>query len=174
MVISQTTELSHLALIYHVINHGLAKTLLFLTIGCLYKAYHTKDLKVLKGVLRGDKKLAIAVFIGLFSLGGFPGTGGFVSKLLILLVMYNALSIDLVWKITILGIVLINTLLGFIGYLMLIKSLIFDESEENIPESPISIHLKIPVYILSICILILGIFPNYILEMIDNVSKVGG
>lgn len=87
--ISQVTAHGHGALLglsgvlYHVLNHGLFKSLLFLVAGALLVEEGSSDLSQLRGSLR-KHKWALAGFVtGFLAITGVPGLNGFVSKTLV-------------------------------------------------------------------------------------------
>ncbi len=78
-----TTSLSALGLIgalFHVINHGLFKGLLFLNAGSMLHATGTQDLNKLGGLMKFMPLTAITALIASFSISGVPLFNGFVSK----------------------------------------------------------------------------------------------
>jgi multicomponent Na+:H+ antiporter subunit D len=69
---------------YHLINHSLGKSLLFLTAGVIiYAAGGTRRLDELGGVGRRNPLLGAALIIGVLQLLGIPPFGGFFSKYLL-------------------------------------------------------------------------------------------
>ena len=172
IVVSQHTEIAILALVYHVINHGIAKTTLFLAVGYIYQQYHTKDLRMLKGILKRDYPLSVVFIISLFSLGGFPGTGGFVSKLLVLIAFYQDSDFTFGITIMIFLVLLANSLFAFVGYMLIVKCLVFDPNTAS-PVGKPDPKLRLPLYFLCSMIILLGIFPKYVLDIILNIMQVG-
>jgi hydrogenase-4 component F len=65
--------------IYHVVNHALDKSLLFLCAGVLVYAYGTSDMAEL-GKKKHSPLLAICFFIGALGVGGVPPLNAFWSK----------------------------------------------------------------------------------------------
>ncbi len=71
------------ALLLHVFNHSLMKGLAFLSVGSMIHEAKTRDINELKGIGRKMPLTTISLFIALLGLGGIPGTGGYISKLLL-------------------------------------------------------------------------------------------
>ena len=69
-----------LGAIYHIVNHALFKTVLFLGVGVIY--LHTKetDLYRLGGLLRHFPVTALLMFIAVLGITGAPGLNGYASK----------------------------------------------------------------------------------------------
>ncbi|HTF99481.1 MAG TPA: proton-conducting transporter membrane subunit [Nitrospirota bacterium] len=66
--------------LYHVINHGVFKGLLFLNAGSLLYATGTQDLNKLGGLMKYMPLTAVTALIASFSISGVPLFNGFVSK----------------------------------------------------------------------------------------------
>ncbi len=66
--------------LFHVLNHGLFKALLFLNAGSVLHATGTQDLNKLGGLLKFMPLTAITALVASFSISGVPLFNGFVSK----------------------------------------------------------------------------------------------
>jgi formate hydrogenlyase subunit 3/multisubunit Na+/H+ antiporter MnhD subunit len=66
--------------LFHLLNHGLFKALLFLNAGSMLAATGTQDLSRLGGLLRPMPWTAFCVLVGVISIAGAPLTSGFASK----------------------------------------------------------------------------------------------
>ncbi len=78
-----TTVLAALALsgaLFHVLNHGLFKALLFLNAGSLLHATGTQDLNRMGGLMRFMPLTALTCLVASFSISGVPLFNGFASK----------------------------------------------------------------------------------------------
>ncbi|MFP4376721.1 MAG: complex I subunit 5 family protein [Spirochaetales bacterium] len=69
--------------IFHIVNHALAKSLLFLTAGVVIHVYGTKELEEVVGVFRRMPAIAIAMSAGILAIIGTPLFNGSISKYLI-------------------------------------------------------------------------------------------
>lgn len=165
LVVGIQTELGQIALIYHIINHAVAKSLLFLISGYFIHVFHTRDLRILSqyGIGRNDKLLGFCIAVALFSLGGLPLTGGFVSKFLILATLYSQMSVatgimtDVVfWG---LFIAVINSVFAFVGYLWILKKLVFAPATKSYEGISTRTWVKWLFLLLALLIIALGIFP---------------
>lgn len=73
------------AAMFHLLTHAFFKSLLFMGAGCLINlAGHENDIFRMGGMRKYSKTVFILFMAGLFCLSGFPFTGGFFSKDLIL------------------------------------------------------------------------------------------
>ena len=78
-----TSALATIALfgaLFHVLNHGLFKGLLFLNAGSMLHATGTQDLNKLGGLMKFMPLTAITALVASFSISGVPLFNGFVSK----------------------------------------------------------------------------------------------
>ncbi|HVO79896.1 MAG TPA: proton-conducting transporter membrane subunit [Terriglobales bacterium] len=66
--------------LFHVLNHGLFKGLLFLNAGSMLHATGTQDLNKLGGLMKFMPLTAITALVASFSISGVPLFNGFVSK----------------------------------------------------------------------------------------------
>lgn len=70
--------------VYHSLNHGIFKGLLFLTGGNLLYATRTRDLNRLGGLLAVMPATGLLVAVASYSIAGMPASSGFVSKWLMI------------------------------------------------------------------------------------------
>lgn len=68
------------AAIMYLVNHALAKSMLFLTAGGIIHETHTRDLRKMGGLITILPLFSMAFLIGAMSIAGFPPMGGFISK----------------------------------------------------------------------------------------------
>lgn len=69
--------------LWHVLNHGLFKSLLFLGAGSIYHATGSRDMDQLGGLLKKMPVTAACVLVGSVAICGLPPLNGFVSEWLI-------------------------------------------------------------------------------------------
>ncbi len=66
--------------LFHILNHGLFKGALFLLVGVIEHAAHTRDLTRLPSLRRYMPRTYILLAVAALSMAGIPPLGGFVSK----------------------------------------------------------------------------------------------
>lgn len=69
--------------LFHIVNHALFKSALFLMIGAVYLAGHELDITRLGGMARRMPVTALAFGLATFGLAGVPGLNGYASKTLV-------------------------------------------------------------------------------------------
>ena len=143
--------------ILHLFNHGLAKAVLFMAVGCLYFRYRTCKIDRLAGCGRDMPWTMAAFVVGGMSLIGVPFTAGFISKLYLVkgLLEQGALGILL----TILF--LVGSLIAVIYIWRIIEVAYFRPRAEGVApvkEAPLS--LLVPTWGMALANIYFGIDPS--------------
>ncbi len=124
-------------------------------------AFDGRDLAIvqLAGLHRRSPLLAVALMVGVFSLGGIPPTIGFTAKFLIFTAAMERGYFLLVL------IAMINVVVSLYYYIMVVKAAFLLESAEELP----AIHLSVPAKILTAAMIIVivvgGLFPAYLFQL---------
>jgi len=84
------TSLGAFGAVYHIINHALAKSALFLGAGAVEQSTGTRAISKLGGLARTMPVTAACFIAACLALGGAPGLNGFMSKLTICLAAMRA------------------------------------------------------------------------------------
>jgi len=77
----------------HVWNHGLFKSLLFLSAGAVIHETHTREMDLLGGLGRSMPRTALCFAVGAVAICGLPPLNGFVSELMIYLGSFRAMGL---------------------------------------------------------------------------------
>jgi hydrogenase-4 component B len=72
-----------LVALYHVLNHGIYKALLFLEAGVIEHATGTRNMDLLGGLIRGMPRAAAVSLVGTMAIAALPPFSGFVSEWLL-------------------------------------------------------------------------------------------
>jgi NADH-quinone oxidoreductase subunit N len=124
-------------------------------------AFDGRDLAIaqLAGLHRRSPLLAVALMVGVFSLGGIPPTIGFTGKFLIFTGAMERGYFLLVL------IAMINVVISLYYYIMVVKAAYLLEPEEKLP----AIHMSAPAKILTVVMIIVvvagGLFPRYLFQL---------
>lgn len=84
------TPLAILGAVFHLFNHSIFKSLLFLNSGAIEKITGTRDLNKIRGVVAASPVTGYTSIIASLSICGVPPLGGFWSKLIIILACMQA------------------------------------------------------------------------------------
>jgi len=113
----------------------------------------------LAGLHRRSPLLAMALMVGVFSLGGIPPTIGFTGKFLVFTAAMERGYFLLVL------IAMINVVISLYYYIMVVKAAFLTEPKEELPP----IHLSVPARILTVVMVLIivvgGIFPRYLFQL---------
>jgi multicomponent Na+:H+ antiporter subunit D len=153
------------AMLLHIFNHSLMKGLAFLSAGSLIHTADTRNIDELKGVGRAMPITTFALFIALLGLGGVPGTGGFISKMLL---FSSAIPAGYMW-LTVLGV--LNSAFSMGYYLMTMYKLI-SKPEKNMAgfhEAPIAM-LAVTV-VMAVLIIWTGVLPSTVIGFAEAGAK---
>ena len=161
------TDLALQGAIFHIINHALMKSGLFLCAGIMIHQSGTRDISRLRPASPG-----IALSFVVFSLGivGIPPLNGFVSKFIICLGAVKAEYDGLAF------IILIASIISC-GYYFRVVQTFFRRGKKKMNRRnafQISRWITIPVYILALLCVILGLFPSIGLKAADLALSLGG
>ena len=153
----------------HVTNHAVSKITLFLCAGSIYVSTHKTDVSQMAGLARHMPWTMAAFTLASVSLVGIPPASGFVSK------WYLAVGSVERGSPWLLGVLLTSSLLTAAYLAPIVYKAYFEEApgsasgetEEAIVEIP---WMVIPLVITALASLLLGMFPNPVLQLAGSVS----
>ena len=151
----------------HIVNHAFAKITLFFCAGAIYIAAHKKDISEMGGLGRTMPLTFGAFAVASLSMIGAPPVAGFVSKWYLLVGSMEAHQVG------ILLILIASTVLN-VGYFAPVTYKAFfgkrpaGEAETGIREAPLS--MLIPLLIAVTVSVIIGIFPNFMMQFVRMVT----
>ncbi|HEY3322622.1 MAG TPA: NADH-quinone oxidoreductase subunit N [Planctomycetota bacterium] len=134
----------------------------FMVLVAMENVFGGSDLNHLRGAVRREPVMVVALIIFLFSLTGFPPFGGFIGKYLIMLKLADRNHFGMI---VIIG---FNSVISLYYYMKLAKAVAIDQPEEAIASTertPFSYHL------LAVCqsLALLALFFNF--EWLQNLCK---
>jgi len=120
-----------------------------------------RDLAIaqLAGLHRRSPLLAMALMVGVFSLGGIPPTIGFTGKFLIFTAAMQRGYFVLVL------IAMINVVISLYYYIQVVRAAFLLEPEEELPSIRLSIPATILTGVMVIVIIVGGLFPRYLFQL---------
>ncbi len=125
------------------------------------RGIEVKEIEDLRGLNTRNPWLALVMLISLFSMAGIPPTVGFFAKLGVLQALVYA-PVNLIW-LACLAIVL--AVIGSYYYLRVVKVMYFDEPEIATPIRT-SMTSRISISITGLAILLLGILPSSVINLV--------
>ncbi len=157
------TSLGLVGALYHVINHAIFKSLLFLGAGVLIKATGSRDLKDYGGLSRKLPFTFAVMTIAALSISGLPPFNGFVSKWLI----YQSLLVKGTFvSIFAMAAALLGSILTLASFIKVLNDSFMgvrrkEVIQEGLEASP---FMNIPMALLAVGCLLFGIFPGFVTE----------
>ncbi len=160
------TSLGTYAGLFHVVNHALAKSLLFLAAGAVMYSSGVRTLSEMGGLAKKMPVTSFCFFIGALALSGVPPLNGFQSKLALFVAGAEAGA----WWAVILGIV--TSLITLVVLVRAAKNIFWGKMPESISvstrEAPASVCLA--MLILAVLCLAIGIYPQAIYSPLEKAA----
>ena len=156
----------------HIANHALAKITLFFAAGCIFVASGKKDISEMGGLAKRMPWTMTA--FGLASLGmiGVPPVGGFVTK------WYLALGTLELHNWILLCVLLVSSLLNACYFVPVVLKAFFGKplpADEGLTSSlegkPLIMFMVIPLVITGTLSVLIGVYPNLFLDLINLMVK---
>ncbi len=150
--------------IIHIINHAFSKITLFFCAGSIYAVSHKTHISQLSGIARKMPWTIAAFAIGSLSMIGVPLFAGFISK------WYLAVGSIQTENWTVLGVLMISTLLNMAYFAPIVYKAVFEDApedhggHEDFGEAPLTI--LVPLLVTAAGTILLGLFPGYFLALI--------
>ena len=180
--ITAYSSISHLGLIFlglaaitpigfrgaslQMISHGFLTGLFFATIGMIYERTHTRDITQMGGIMRKLPFLGVGFVIAGFTGLGLPGFSGFIAESNIFIGAFQQDS-TITRIVTVLAILSITTTAVYI--LQTANRMLHGEMPakyETLTDA--CFREKIVVVLLVICLLVIGVCPGWIADMLDT------
>ena len=139
--------------LFHLLNHALAKGLLFLNSGSVQQATGTRDLDEMGGLAKRMPLTAGTSIVGALSIAGVPPLGGFWSKLLIIIALVQSRE----WVLVVVAV--LASVLTLWYYLIMQRKAFFgklDEKWKAVKEAPFWMSLS--TVLLALIVIGVGIF----------------
>jgi multicomponent Na+:H+ antiporter subunit D len=153
------TPLAFLAGLFHLFNHSIFKSLLFLNSGAIEYSTGTRDLRKMGGLISKMPLTANTNIIGSMSISGIPPLNGFWSKLLIILACIQAGHYILAI------IAVLVSILTLAYYLKALKGAFFGAQNLPAPAKKVPLQMQFSMAVLALICIIGG------LVLIPNLSN---
>ncbi|WDM84949.1 NADH-quinone oxidoreductase subunit M [Ehrlichia sp. JZT12] len=142
--------------VFQMISHGLISAALFTCVGMLYNRTHTLEITKYSGLAGIMPKFSIMfIFFSMASIA-LPGTSGFIGEFLSILGVFHYSKLFAV-------LIAIGVILGAVYMLFLCKKIIWGVPNCDLIDCNLSKNELFVLTILAILILLLGLYPYYVL-----------
>ena len=151
--------------IFQMFSHGLISGALFLSVGIIYNRMHTRLISDFGGVVSVMPKFALFMMIFTLANIGLPGTSGFVGELLTIMAIF---SFNKVFAFFAASGIILSAVYG----LWLYRKVIFEKITNDAVKSLKDLTLleKVTLLPLVIMIILFGIYPGAVLDLIHTSS----
>lgn len=152
--------------LYHIVNHSLFKASLFLGVGATYYATGEQDMYKLGGLFKRMPLSAVCLLIAVLGISGVPGFNGFASKTLLHHSIVEAGKSDTLLRLA--EVIFVLTSAGtFASNIKLFILMFLGKEKEVCKEAKeVPVLMKISLIGFSVLIILIGLFPNWLLEHI--------
>jgi proton-translocating NADH-quinone oxidoreductase chain N len=163
LAITSVTSLGVMGNLYFFLIGGMTTALAFMAVGILNRmGFETLD--DFSGLGRKMPLTSLALLLGAFSFAGVPPLAGFIAKYL---VFTAAIEANLGW----LAIVGVLTSVIQTAYLLRMINYMYARPPRDTTEIKEPKKLLIPVFVLVALIIVLGIYPTIVLNLIEPVTR---
>ena len=147
--------------IFQMLSHGLISAALFLCVGVIYDRVHSRLISSYGGLVNILPKYSLVFAVFMLGAMGLPGTSGFIGEILVLLGAFQKSFLVAI-------LASIGVVLGAAYMLWLYKRVIFGklEKKELTELKDLNISEGSILFLLAGIILLLGFYPNLILDTI--------
>lgn len=143
-------------------SHGIMTGLFFAVVGLIYRRTHTRQIPELGGLARKLPVVAVTFIIGGMASMGMPGLSGFVAEFQVLAGTWQTYPIIAI--ISLIGIVVTAAYIMKVSYTVFFGGLKAEYEEI----SSTTVIEKIPLIIMASILVIVGIFPSILLDVINT------
>lgn len=152
--------------IYHMINHSLTKSMLFLSSGSILQKYNTKQIMKVKGLLHALPVSGTVFLLGLFSIAGTPPFSVFSSELSIIISLFQT-------KLFIVGAVVAFLLaLVFAGIARTLFPMFYGKPDADMVSGETNLPGTCCLVLLLIAISLTGLYmPEWVTQLIHQAQK---
>jgi hydrogenase-4 component F len=138
--------------LYHMLNHSLAKSLVFFGAGNMMHAFESKEIDRIRRVLEFFPRSGAVWLAGAVAITGAPPFGLFLSELTIL---RGGMQSQNTWAVWVMGVLLIVI---FIGFLDRFRAMFFGPRPEHAPQLKLHFVDVAPMVLALAVILLLGLW----------------
>ena len=143
------------ALTYYILVYVVANMSVFTIISAIEERNNgVTDMDAYNGLYSTNPKLAFLMTLALFSLGGIPPFAGMFSKFFVFMA---ALEQGSAWAYLIVFIALINTVISLYDYLLIVKAMYINKSENPLPAFKSDCNTRLALAICTLGVALFGV-----------------
>ncbi|MHB8158401.1 MAG: proton-conducting transporter transmembrane domain-containing protein [Desulfocucumaceae bacterium] len=163
--------------LFHVLNHAIFKSLLFLGAGSIYYTTRTRDIEELGGLIKKMPHTAVLFLVGAVSISAIPPLNGFASEYQIYqsLLSVSYLKVSGFWSITGIMACAALALTGALAAACFVKA--FGISFLALPRTPkaaeareVTWVMRLSMFPLAALCLVFGVFPQAVMNSLTGIA----
>ena len=145
--------------LYHTVNHALFKGGLFLSAGVIAKAYHTRDVYKIRGLMRTYPLIGIATLMAILGITGAPFFNGSISKYFMVTGANSLMNAVFIFM-------SLGTIISFVKY----STMLFGKKDPSEEVVKISAFKQISIMIMGVLCFVTGVFGVQSIEFLFGVT----
>jgi len=158
--------------IYQMFSHGLISSMLFLVAGVIYDRTHDRMIAHYGGLTAKMPYFTALVVIAFFASLGLPGFSGFIAEMLVFLGAFNSATLNELLPRWMPILATLGLILGAAYYLWTLQRMFFGtyyvrDTAWTSKLKDLNVREYIMLVPLAIAIVVFGIFPQVLIDMID-------
>jgi NADH:ubiquinone oxidoreductase subunit 2 (subunit N) len=143
----------------------------FIAVIAFETATGSSEIADYRGLVKRSPVIAGVMLVGLLSLAGIPGTGGFLGKFF---VFGAAIQFNTTQTLILALVGVITSAIAAFYYLNVVRYMFFEPAEEGAPAVDVSTWLKFGLAITAIGIVVIGLYPQPFLDLAtQSIQMVG-
>jgi NADH-quinone oxidoreductase subunit N len=115
-----------------------------------------------RGLIKRSPVIAGVMLVGLLSLAGIPGTGGFLAKFL---VFGSAIQMGTIQSIVLVIVAVVTSVVAAFYYLNVARYMFFEQAEDGAEVVAVSSGLKVGLALTAVGILVIGVYPQPFIDL---------
>jgi NADH-quinone oxidoreductase subunit N len=148
--------------LFYLFAYLLTNLAVFTAVIAFESATSSTEISDYRGLASRSPVLAGVLLIGLLSLAGIPGTGGFLGKFF---VFGSAIQFGVTQTYILAGLGVLTTVIAAFYYLNVVRYMFFEQADEGAEPVPVPLGLKVGLAITAAGILVVGLYPQPFLDL---------
>jgi proton-translocating NADH-quinone oxidoreductase chain N len=129
------------------------------------------EIAAFRGMARRSPLIAGVMLLGLLSLAGVPGTGGFLGKFF---VFGSAIQFNTPQTVTLAIVGVVTSVIGAFYYLNVVRWMFFERAEDDAAPVVVSTGVKLGLLAAAVATVVIGIYPQPFIQFVtDSIEMVG-
>lgn len=154
-------------MLFHILNHAVFKTTLFMSVGALYVYTHTLDYDGLGGLLRKYPVLTASFILAALGITGMPGLNGYASKTFLHHALTDLYHYYPTWHLWLAEkIFIVASALTICYFIKLFWNIFMGERDWSHLPDKMAPSLQLPVALGGLTVAAIGLFPHKVVGVI--------